>query len=256
MSKWGNGHARNFGWDLDPDDRWFDARHGDAAYVIDGKGILTASGNGPRMYVNDPEKNVEWDENQEITVYYQRESETKEVSYSGPQIFTHTNHGTLLVDGVTKEEKAPADTRGYGVKMNINGSFAFEKEIKHGVSYATNALVRPWDRFPIGQWVGIKYVIRSLENKSKVKLQVYRDLTEGVNGGKWELISEFIDDGTNFGGGMEPCYPGVDPAMVLLRSKTLAQSESKKPEIAVYFRHEYGAMKYSKASIREIDPLP
>ncbi|MES2310537.1 MAG: Ig-like domain-containing protein [Verrucomicrobiota bacterium] len=259
FSNWGNKHVRTLKGEKDSDDDWFNNQHGSPARCsIDGAGVLTASGDKVRMYVNDPSENPrEWDENQEITVYYQRVSETETLSYSGPQIFTRTNHGAYLNGGRTKEEEAPADTRGYGMKINLDGTFGFEKEIKHNVSYASS-YVSPnlWTSFPKNQWVGVKYIIRNMQSGTQVKLQVYLDLTNGLNGGTWQLIHEFVDTGSNLGVRYVPCYPGVDPAMVLTRAKSVVNSESLKPHVAVYFRHEYGTMKYSRASIREINPLP
>jgi len=89
-----------------------------------------------------------------------------------------------------------------------------------------------------------------------VKVELYRDMTNGLNGGTWEKMTEFIDDGTNWGVGQLSCKLGVDPAMQLIRTFTLASSETKKPELSVYVRHEYGTIEYEKFSIREINPLP
>src|SRR6516165_4974915 len=85
FSKWDNGRARTFGDSSDPDDPWFDTGHGKGKYSIDGKGTLTATGDTVRMYVHDPAKKTEWDENLEITVYIRRINETKALSYSGLQ---------------------------------------------------------------------------------------------------------------------------------------------------------------------------
>src|SRR5438093_417242 len=83
-----------------------------------------ASGDTVRMYVHDPARKVEWDENLEITVYIRRIGETKSVSYSGLQIFARTNHGTT-----GDERKHLCDDRGYGAKVTVNGRWEFEKEI-------------------------------------------------------------------------------------------------------------------------------
>lgn len=238
---------------VDPLDPWFDCDHGDGEYKVDGKGVLTATGPIVRMYVHDPKKEVEWTENLEITVYITRRSETQTVSYSGLQIFARTNHGTF-----GNENHNLCDDRGYAAKVTLDGRFEFEKEITHhhDNGNASVATARPWKDLPKDQPVGVKYVLRNLKGDSQVKLEVYRDLTNGAKGGDWQKMSEFIDTGANFGLGKKPPAEGVKPEAPLIRRFVLPNSESQKPMLSVYLRHEYGTMDYERLSIREIDPLP
>jgi hypothetical protein len=252
-SSWDNGHARTFYDAIDPDDKWFDTDHGDGKYVIDGKGTLTASGSHVRMYVHDPAKSREWDENLEITVYITRISETKTLSYSGLQIFSRTNHGTL-----GNEDTNICDDRGYGAKIKTDGTWSFEKETAHNQDdgFADTEGKEPWSSLPKDKLIGVKYILRNMDDDTRVKLELYRDLTGGIDGGKWEKIYEFIDTGKNLGVGMDRCKSGVDPALQLIHSYILSSSETKKPMLTVYLRHEYGTMKYNDFSIREIGSLP
>ena len=251
-SSWDNGHARTIGNAIDPDDRWFDTAHGEGRYAIDGKGTLTASGDTVRMYVHDPAKVREWSENLEITMYVKRISETQVVDYSGLQVFARTNHGTNA-----NEEVNLCDDRGYGGLVNINGDWSFEKETAHHLDngYAGAADQRPSGDLPKNTWVGFKYVLRNMDGGTKVKLELYRDTTGGVNGGNWQKVTEFIDNGKNFGDGHGACRSGVNPALPLIHSFINASSESKKPMLSVYARHEFGTMAYSDFTIREINPL-
>jgi hypothetical protein len=251
FSQW-NGRARNF-TGIDPEDKWFDADHGDGQYAVDGNGRLTATGPTVRMYVHDPGRRTEWNENLEITVYFTRIRETKLVSYSGLQIFARTNHGT-----VGDENRNLCDDRGYGAKVTVDGRWEFEKETAHHRTngYVSVATVKPWPELPTNVNVGVKFVIRNLCQDTQVKLELYRDLTGGALGGHWEKLTEFVDTGSNWGVGAGAAAPTVRPELPLIRSFVLPGSETKKPMLAVYLRHEYATMQYEKWSIREIEPLP
>lgn len=254
-TSWSRAGAREFSDAADPKDPWFDAGHGQGRYRVDGKGTLTASGDIVRMYVHHPDRKSEWGENLEITVFVTRMKETRPVSYSGPQIFARTNHGTYT-GSFGSESKTLCDDRGLGAKLNIDGAWAFEKETAHGKDkgYATAGFRRYWpDGFPIGRPVGIKYVLRNVMGAGgkveRVHLELYTE-----QGGAWIKVTEYDDRGA-FGLGSSPCAPGADPAMIHERQGLLARSETGRPETTVYFRHEYAEMKYQKLSVREIDPL-
>ncbi|HVX03464.1 MAG TPA: discoidin domain-containing protein [Nitrososphaera sp.] len=252
-SKWDDGNPRQFGNTVDPGDSWFETTHGIGTYTVDGKDTLTASGNFTRMYVHDPSNIRQWSENLEITVYVKRINETQLVDYSGLQIFARTNHGT---NG--NENRNFCDDRGYGMLMLTDGRWKLEKETAHHLSngYVDLPGEKPWDELPRSTWVGVKFVLRNMDNDTKVKLELYRDMTEGANGGKWEKIYEFTDNGTNFGAGYGACKPGVNPALPLTHSQIDPTSETKKPMLSVYARNEYGTMEYANFTIREINPLP
>lgn len=250
---WDNGHARNFGGQIDPDDPWFDTDHGNATYQIDGNGCLTATGNTVRMYVHDPKCQAMWSPNLEVTVYVTRLAETNLLAYSGVQIFARTNHGTI-----GRETVNFCDDRGYGAKVTLDGRFVFEKETHHGTphGYPNAPATRPWPRWPVGTMVGIKYILRDCEHGRQVRLELWRDPTGGQDGGQWVKVTEYTDTGQNWGSGADPPKPGVDPALPLTLARMLPDSESAKPMITVYLRHECATMSYRKLSVREIDPLP
>ena len=220
---------------------------------MDGRGTLTASGDCVRMYVHDPAHRTEWGENLEITVYVTRLSEARLVPYSGLQIFARTNHGT-----VGKELDNLCDCRGYGAKVCLDGRWEFEKEIAHHLprGYASTGTAHPWQALPRNQPVGVKYLIRNCDGGRHVRLELYRDLTDGANGGTWEKVAEATDTGANWGLGAGACKAGVKPELPLLHPLVRPDSESGFPMMTVYFRHEFATMRYSRASVREIDPLP
>ena len=245
----------------DPADPWFDCGHGEASYTVDGQGTLDAKGPIVRMYVHAPDRSTEWGPDLEVTVYVTRLGEDRRVSYSGPQIFARTNHGTYT-GRYGSELQTLCDDRGLGAKVNLNGTFAFEKETDHHSpnGYATAGAVKRWaDGWPLDKTVGLKYLVRDvLDGTGKpvaVKLELWCDETGGAQGGHWEKVTEFTDDGTDLGVGSSPCAPGVDPALMSLRPLMLPDSETKRPQLSVYFRHEYGEMAYQRASVREVLPL-
>jgi hypothetical protein len=252
---WANGHARGFSA-VDPDDPWFDAGHGDARCEVDGRGTLTASGSYVRLYVHDPARSDPWDENLEITAYLTRVSETQRLSYSGPQIFARTNHGTYT-GSFGGETRTLCDDRGVGAKLNLDGTVAFEKETRHEGphGYATGAPVHFLEGgLAVGKPLGLKYILRNqagADGAATVHLELWVDRGDGA----WTLATQLVDRG-HWGRGNDPCAPGVDPALPNLRDLLVPASETGRPELSVYFRHEFGTMRYEKLSIREIDPLP
>ncbi len=259
-TSWANQQPRTFLDSVDPLDPWFDAGHGSGRYAIDGHGTLSASGDYVRMYVHHPNRKTEWGENLEITAYLTRVSESRRLDYSGPQIFARTNHGTFTgaFDG---EEETPCDDRGVGAKINLGGTWAFEKETRHGGDgYATAGARKHWAAgFPVGVAIGVKYVVRNVLNGAgriiAVTVALYVDTTRGAAGGTWVKVTEYTDAGKTWGVGKAACAPGADPAALPVRSRLLVHSETKRPELSVYFRHEFGTMKYQRLSVREIDPV-
>jgi hypothetical protein len=155
---WFNGKPRDFDA-VDPQDPWFDAGHGSGSYHIDGKGKLVAEGDYVRMYVHNPDKQSEWGPNLEITTYITRISEKQKLSYSGPQIFARSNHGTFT-GSFGDEKKTLCDDRGLGAKINLDGTWALEKETCHGADkgYATGGPVHFWkpgEGFPLNKPIGV-----------------------------------------------------------------------------------------------------
>ena len=62
----------------------------------------------------------------------------------------------------------------------------------------------PWSVLPSNVWIGYKYIVRDVDNGTHVKLELWRDLTDGANGGSWEKLYEYVDTGL-WGAGQTPC---------------------------------------------------
>jgi len=53
----------------------------------------------------------------------------------------------------------------------------------------------PNGQVPFDTWIGFKFVIYNGTEAGTVKLEAYRDLTNGENGGDWQLVNETVDEG-------------------------------------------------------------
>ena len=68
----------------------------------------------------------------------------------------------------------------------------------------------------------MKFVVYNIDEDQHVKLELYRDLSEGVNGGDWAKIGETIDKG-GWGAAHDGEYPSdfilVEGGVVFLRNE-------------------------------------
>ena len=247
-SKWANGVARTF-TGVDPQDPWFDANHGAATYSVDGQGLFKITGATPRMYVHDPAKAASWG-NVEMTVYAMRVADDS-TAYAGIVAVARSNHGTTGA-----ELSNLCDTRGYGGRMRLDGTVDFDKETSHPNATAVAGKPLTAGGMPKNVWIGYKYVVYD-QADGTVKLEMYRDMTDGANGGAWVKVNEFTDNGTNMGVGAVACKAGIDPKLKLTAGTSRAGSESGKPNITVYWRSTNvgtNGLVYKKMSVREISP--
>ncbi len=245
FSKWDNGQARTFTWGQDPYDPEFHGR-GDGLYAVDGQGVLKAASTGEggvRMYVYDEDyHDVGYDpnlfktwNNVEVTVYYMRVIDTG-VAYAG------------MVAGAKIRHVPDSDlcgTRGYYGRFRHDGGIDFDKEIRHPTSVPKARDTKPWSVLPSNVWIGYKYIVRDVDSGTHVKLELWRDLSDGANGGTWEKLHEYVDPPVGgWGTGQTPCESGVDPAQIMTG-----------PNLSVFIRNDsVSDVRYKRWSIREIAP--
>lgn len=248
-AKWDTGPVRNFTFGsagyYDPELIF----RGTGQYTIYGAsnsnvGLMRVTGSCPRIYVRNSAiesstlgSNVKVWENVEVTYYANTTNPGSNVSYAGIQAEVRTNH---------YPDSDLCTTRGYGSKINFDGRAQFEKECCHDKGNKQVATVYPFPnkgRMPINKWIGHKFIARSCNGGSNCKLETWIDMTDGLNGGTWSNITNFIDT---------PGWSSDTPSCCSNHTgKVLGSNYS------VYLRTDgLGEQFYKKWSIREIDPLP
>jgi hypothetical protein len=159
------------------------------------RGIAHLQGDSPRMYVYDEKKEKKWG-NVEVTVYAKRISELGIKSSQGFVIGARSEHQDA-------NDTTPCLGRTYYGRLLYDGRAVFQKEVIHEGAYSINKPEKnnkahwntPDGSLPKNIWIGLKFIVRTNEDQKSVTLQLYRDLTDGKNGGTWEKIAEFIDTG-------------------------------------------------------------
>jgi hypothetical protein len=187
---WDGGDAYSITDRTDPNDPLgISGLRGTGTLEVTGDGELVMGGSQPRIYIY-PGDAGPW-QNLEITAYYQR-VEDSATAYAGLVIGARSGP-----EGHTDSTACDAHT--YYARVRNDGAFDFEKELEHPAS-ATQSRIDPetaWPpagEVPFDTWIGFKFVIYNLDGGS-VKLEAYRDLTNGENGGTWEKVNETVDDG-------------------------------------------------------------
>lgn len=239
-SSW-DGPRRSFDG-VDPEDAWFDSDHGTASYRVR-NGKLFISGQTPRMYVHDPRSVRQW-RDVEITMYFKRVRD-QGVPYAGMTAVARSNH----LD--TASGTRVCDTRGIGARMRYDGHADFEKETAFPLNQATRNVELWPGGMPHNRWIGYKFLV--FDRPDGVHLELWRDLTDGRDGGHWHRIGAMVDNGRVLGS--VPCAPGIDPQLALTRSPHRPGSETGLPNLTVYFRSDgvgNDGMVYKRGSIREI----
>src|SRR5438093_8602829 len=245
FNTWDNSHSRILtANDRDPDDSMFKVSgQSDSMVVIDGKGVATMSGTQPRMYVYDQTLVLKW-LNVEVTVYGERISETQLYSSQGINIGARSTH--------QNEVKTPCGVNTYYSRMLYSGNANFAKELNWPDDVKKPGSINGIDwnlfgnaTFPYDTWIGHKFVLRTVDSGTHVRMEMWRDLTNGLNGGDWKSILNYTDTGDM----TDPITPGCptnDLSHIILEAGP-----------SIFIRNtDISAAQYKEFSVREIDPLP
>ena len=223
-----------------------------------------ADRNSWRYYIKDPTCTAasspwKWSESVEITIYYKAG-----VSYSGGSIHVHcrlmgpTEHWNAITDDNVNACAAAGHEYSYEIKENGVNEFRkeeFHKSVADGEGYAENIIFADTSA-PHDTWIGMKLVTQL--KGSNMKLEAWKDLTDGAGGGTWIKAGEMLDDGTNWkitnsagissygslpaGSGNCTKISPIDAALTMDGS-------------AVGIRVDNTKVMFKKYSVREIDPL-
>jgi hypothetical protein len=126
----------------------------------------------------------------EITVYYLRVSDD------------NTDWGGLVVgarsgaDGHSGSGSTWCDAHTYYGRFRHDANKDFEKELKHPASLPKQS-DNIWNGATTlpSEWIGMKFLIYNINADRNVRMELYRDLTGGVNGGTWEKTDTITDAG-------------------------------------------------------------
>ncbi len=171
------------------DPRASSGRRGSGKLTATGTGELIMSGAQPRLYVYATQPGL-W-RDVEVTVYYQRVADDN-TAWAGLVIGTRAGregHATM-----------PCDAHTYYSRLRHDGMTDFAKELMHPSStprgsVAASTLWPSTGALPIGTWIGWKFAVYTLADGATVRLESYRDMSQGIDGGTWVLVNDTVDRG-------------------------------------------------------------
>jgi hypothetical protein len=247
---WNNGLARTFKYapdTCDPTGWTEDHSGGTDGFRIDGHGMMTMSGSGPRFHINSlittkvPSQRFV---NLEFTAYYRRRG-TQGANWGGMVVGLRS--GPL---GHASAGGNDCDATTYYGRFRNDGKWDFEKELKHPNStYWSGSGINTQDplwrgaTLPVNRWIGMKYCAINIENNTQVKLMLYIDSVSNgnpQNGGHWEKVGEVIDKGAWAAGDVSGCS----------YNNTIVVTEGGG---TLLMRTDNDTADYTMVSIREID---
>jgi len=212
-----------------------------------GSPVATLSGS-PRLYIRDLTDG--W-ENVEFTFYanFMADLRDPQVSYAGFTMGTRSGHYTRpdpKCDGTT-----------YFAKIyRLTGEVGFQKEYFDGGTgqkvYSSSSRQSYFDTtMPLDTWIGMKFVLYTMTSGS-VKLEIYVDETDGLNGGEWYLAHQLEDAPNNW-----PVSSSYDPTLLTTNNCTVQDGDpilGSMPDS--FIRIDYSTIEFKSASIRRIDGTP
>lgn len=244
-AKWDSNPRTLTNGQVDPQDPEFWMRGSSHTLQIFGDGTAKSAGETIRFYIGDRSGNRKW-QNVELTMYSQRISEQSDAtSTAGFAVETRTGDGHTSSTTATNDEGLDkrCDGKAYALVLRYDGRAVLQKELKHP-TYTSTVARNVWNggALPRNQWIGMKVITRNVANG--VKLEIWRDLTDGANGGTWEKIHEHTDSG---GWSIDPSIAAscnIAPDHIITT-----------PEPYIVLRNDnIEDQRYKKVSVREIAP--
>lgn len=248
---WNNGAARTVKYSDDPADPtgWTEDHSSSTdGFRIDGQGIMTMSGGGPRFHINSMDSSkvpAQFFRDVEFTAYYQRKG-TAGANWGGMVVGVRS--GPL---GHASSGGNDCDATTYYARFRNDGKWDFEKELKHsGSTYWSGSGYNKQDPLwrgaplPVSRWIGMKYIVYNDPGAARVKLDLYIDSTSNGNpasGGAWEKVGTVTDSGSWPSGDVSGCNYAQNVVIIDGHGTVLMRTDG---DTAVY--------KY--VSVREIVP--
>lgn len=224
---WDNGHNRTLQpFDTDPFEKPANVEFsGVGSAYINGKGIMSLSGDAPRYRVLEKFDNVN------ITMYARRISEANNVDFAGFVIGARSRHYTDAICG--------ANT--YYAQITYDGRISFEKELFHNkgddafypdVANNDAQIFAFKGGAPRDQWIGLRFIVRNVDNNTATLLQLYLDK---LDDGTWQKVLEYKDTGNwsvkRDHAKCEGFYPAnkviTEPGFVFIRNDGLGRADYK-----------------------------
>lgn len=225
--------------------------------ILRGEGTMLLTGIKPRLYLYDKRQEKRW-LNTEITIYGQRIVERWPIGFAGINVGARSNHQSI--------GRCPCNGATYMGRLTYDGRACFSKEIVHGARYGYTSerpipVVRNWwpgplRDMPTHQWHGLKFICRTRNATNTVKFELWRDLTDGLNGGDWHKLVEYEDVGG-----------WTNPSLTLAQiNKACSQGCVDKPSrvdpifirpgVSIFLRNDgLGTFYLKNFSSREINPI-
>jgi F5/8 type C domain/Bacterial Ig domain len=180
--------------------------------------VFTSSGYNPSQIKTTNQKTMiqqgymqspgDW-KNVEMTGYFKVNSFTSSTNNGAAHI-------ELLARGGVHTSSKSCEGTAYHSNLYETGRSKFEKELEHTAGYATNdpeksGVTKKLD----GRWIGLKAIFFTRADGT-VKLEQWIDDSldsTGTPGNNWYKSIEFVDTGSNWGGGHPNCG-GTDKTMI------------------------------------------
>ncbi len=238
FARWDSHPRTIYSGQVDPRDPTFHNRGRGNSFRVLGDGRALSSGGIQRHYIWDRSGSREW-RDVELTFYAMRVREEADApSRAG---FTVTVRSG---DGHTSDRSRTCAGHGYGATFRYWGGAKLGKEIRHpataDVGGPEGRHIWGGDELPKDRWIGFKFVVRNVSGGG-VRLELYRDLTDGRNGGDWERIMTYVDrGGWGLGGSGTICGRPWDWVI-------------REAHPVVLIRNDESTLYYKWASVREID---